>query len=69
MARNALRVQRDVAAAWYVMVTSASGKTAFATMGPYTTHAEARNAAEAARVVHYRIADGGGVRSPVRLTR
>jgi len=34
------------------------GKPAFATMGPYLTKAGARDAADAARVLYYRIADG-----------
>ena len=63
MTRKALQSGTDVSAAWYVMVTSAGGKNAFATMGPYPSEAEARGAAEVARVVHYRIA-GGEVRMP-----
>lgn len=55
--------------AWYVMVTSASGERAFATMGPYPTEARAKDAADVARVVHYRIANGGRARSPVRVFR
>jgi len=69
MARNAPEAEPDVAAPWYVLVTSESGKPAFATMGPYSTEAGARDAADAARVLYYRIADGGGAGSTVRVTR
>jgi hypothetical protein len=48
-----------ISAEWYVLVTSASGETVFATMGPYQTEADAVNAADVGRVVHYRV----GVRS------
>jgi hypothetical protein len=37
------------------MATSAGGDSVFATMGPYPTEAAAETAAEAGRVVHYRI--------------
>jgi hypothetical protein len=40
---------------WYVLVTSASGNSVFATMGPYPSELGAKNAAEGARVVHYRV--------------
>jgi len=40
---------------WYVMVTTASGDSVFATMGPYPTEADAAAAAEVARVAHFRI--------------
>lgn len=56
MVRKALGVEPDVAVAWYVLVTSASRKSAFATMGPYATEEDAKHAADDARVVHYRIA-------------
>jgi len=69
MARNAPEAEPDVAAPWYVLVTSEGGKPAFATMGPYSTEAGARDAAAAARVLYYRIADGGGAGSTVRVTR
>jgi hypothetical protein len=69
MARNAQEAEPDIAAPWYVLVTSESGKPAFATMGPYSTEAGARDAADAARVLYYRIADGGRAGSTVRVTR
>jgi hypothetical protein len=37
-------------------------------MGPYSTEAGARDAADAAQVLYYRIADGGAG-STVRVTR
>ena len=52
-----------ISAEWYVLVTSASGETVFATMGPYQTEADAVNAADVGRVVHYRVGVRGG--SPV----
>jgi hypothetical protein len=48
-----------VAATWYVLVTSPSGHSVFATMGPYPTEVDARDAADVARVVHYRIGRAG----------
>ena len=44
-----------VCARWYVMVTSARGNSVFAMMGPYPNEANARDAADGARVVHYRV--------------
>jgi hypothetical protein len=40
---------------WYVLVTSSSGKSVFAMLGPFTTSEVAEKKARAARVVHYRI--------------
>ena len=40
---------------WYVLVTSASGDSVFAMMGPYPNEAGAKIAADGARVVHYRV--------------
>jgi hypothetical protein len=40
---------------WYVLVTSATGKSVFATMGPYRSETGAKHAADGARVVHYRV--------------
>jgi hypothetical protein len=68
VARNAQDAEPDVGAPWYVLVTSEGGKPAFATMGPYSTEAGARDAADAARVLYYRIANGGAG-STVRVTR
>jgi hypothetical protein len=48
-----------ISATWYVLVTRPDGESVFATMGPYPTEAEARGAAEAARVVHYRVGQAG----------
>lgn len=45
---------------WYVLVTSATGNSVFATMGPYPSENGAKHAADGARVVHYRV---GQVRS------
>jgi hypothetical protein len=55
-----------ISAEWYVLVTSASGNSVFATMGPYQTEADAVNAADVARVVHYRVGIRGD--SPVAPT-
>lgn len=44
-----------VSARWYVMVTTPSGDSVFATMGPYPDETVARDAADGARVVHYRV--------------
>jgi hypothetical protein len=51
----AAETQAGVRLRWYVMVTSASGDSVFATMGPYPTEADAEAAAEVGRVAHYRI--------------
>ena len=40
---------------WYVLVTSATGKSVFARMGPYPSEIGAKHAADGARVVHYRV--------------
>lgn len=68
MLDNATETQAGVRARWYVMVTSASGDSVFATMGPYPTEADAEAAAEVGRVVHYRIgvAAAGRARRPSR---
>ena len=44
-----------VRARWYVLVTSATNDSIFATMGPYPSEAGAKDAADGARVVHYRV--------------
>jgi hypothetical protein len=44
-----------VRARWYVLVTSAAGNSVFATMGPYPSEVGAKDAADGARVVHYRV--------------
>ena len=46
----------SISARWFVLVTSASRKRVFATMGPYPTKADAERAATAARLPHYRVA-------------
>jgi hypothetical protein len=46
----------QTSAEWYVLVSSASGKNVFATMGPYLTKAHAVKAADVARVPRYRVA-------------
>jgi hypothetical protein len=45
----------EIRPSWYVLVTSASGNSVFATMGPYPDEAGATRAADGARVVHYRL--------------
>jgi hypothetical protein len=52
---DAMETMTGVRPKWYVLVTSASGKRVFATMGPYRNEAAAKTAAGAARVVHYRV--------------
>ena len=44
-----------VRAPWYVLVTSATGNSVFATMGPYRSQVRAKHAADGARVVHYQV--------------
>jgi hypothetical protein len=50
---------------WYVLVTSATGNSVFATMGPYPSENGAKHAADGARVVHYRV---GQARSRTRVS-
>jgi hypothetical protein len=52
---DAMETMTGVRPKWYVLVTSAGGKSVFATMGPYRNEAGAKTAADAARVVHYRV--------------
>jgi len=40
---------------WYVLVTSRSGKSVFARLGPYATWELAERKARNSRVVHYRV--------------
>ena len=40
---------------WYVLVTSSSGKSVFAMLGPFATSDVAEQKARASRVVHYRV--------------
>jgi hypothetical protein len=47
--------ERGIRSRWYVLVTSASGKGVFATMGPYPSEVGAKDAAAVARVMHYRV--------------
>jgi hypothetical protein len=49
----------SICATWYVLVTSASGNSVFATMGPYPSEVGAKHAADGARVVHYRVGKAG----------
>jgi hypothetical protein len=51
-----MEAESSIRARWYVMVTSASGQSVFAMMGPYPTQAGAEDAAAVARVVHYQVA-------------
>ncbi len=45
------------AAAWYVLLTSASGNTVFATLGPYMTREVADAKALQSKVAHYRVVE------------
>jgi len=49
----------SISAKWYVLVTSASRRSVFATMGPYPTEADAVQAADTATVPHYHVALSG----------
>ena len=40
---------------WYVLVTSRSGKSVFARLGPYATWELAERKARNSRVIHYRV--------------
>ena len=40
---------------WYVLVTSSSGMSVFATLGPFVTQEIAEQKARRSRVVHYRV--------------
>ena len=40
---------------WYVLVTSSSGESVFAMLGPYATRELAERKARNSRVVHYRV--------------
>ena len=40
---------------WYVLVTSSSGESVFATLGPFVTQEVAEQKARVSRVVHYRV--------------
>ena len=55
MPKNATEREAGIRASWYVLVTSATGNSVFATMGPYPTEGGAKDAADGARVVHYRV--------------
>ena len=55
MLESVTGTQAGVRLRWYVMVTSPSGDSVFATMGPYPTEADAEAAAEVGRVEHYRV--------------
>ena len=58
MPKHASDAETGISARWYVMVTSTSGRSIFAVMGPYPTEVAARDAADGARVVHYRVGHG-----------
>ena len=49
----------SISAKWYVLVTSPSKRSVFATTGPYPTEADAVQAADTARVPHYHVALSG----------
>jgi hypothetical protein len=59
----------DICPSWYVLVTSASGNSVFATMGPYPDEAGAKSAAIGARAVHYRLGQARRVGGPVSALR
>jgi hypothetical protein len=42
-------------ATWYVLLTSASGNTVFATLGPYLTREVAEVKATGSKAAHYRV--------------
>jgi hypothetical protein len=46
-------------ASWYVLLTSASGDSVFATLGPYVTRELAEVKATESNEAHYRIAESG----------
>jgi hypothetical protein len=50
-------------AVWYVLLTSASGKAVFATLGPYMTREVADSKALQSQAAHYRV-----VESPLHAT-
>jgi hypothetical protein len=54
---------------WYVLVTSASGNSVFATMGPYPDEAGAKSAADGVRAVHYRLGQARRAVGPVSALR
>jgi hypothetical protein len=45
------------AAVWYVLLTSASGNTVFATLGPYMTREAADAKALQSKAAHYRVVE------------
>ena len=60
MQENATERGAAVRAPWYVLVTSATGNSVFATMGPYRSEVRAKHAADGARVVHYQVRQARG---------
>ena len=54
MQEHATERGAGVRARWYVLVTSATGDSVFATMGPYPTEGSAKDAAVGAQLVRYR---------------
>ena len=44
-------------APWYVLLTSASGNTVFATLGPYTTREVADAKALQSKAAHFRVVE------------
>ena len=59
MTKKSLPDDAAVSATWYVLAISASGRSVFATMGPYPREGAAWDAADAARVVHFRVGEAG----------
>lgn len=55
MSEHALETVTGIRPNWYILVTTASGHGVFAKMGPYRNELGAKTAANAARVVHYRV--------------
>ncbi len=57
--RDRTGAEMSISAKWYVLVTSPSKRSVFATTGPYPTEADAVQAADTARVPHYHVALSG----------
>ena len=54
-------------ATWYVLLTSASGNTVFATLGPYLTREVADSKALESTAIHYRVAESSLHPTPLHV--
>jgi hypothetical protein len=54
------------AAVWYVLLTSASGNSVFATLGPYMTREVADAKALESKAAHYRVVASASHPTPFR---